>query len=303
MAEVTGTDINVEEIFAPHSLGLKEKSGSHTTVGVDVNGKYWGETCKGCQAHIGNMFLFGHVHDYHGYSEKFGYLAAIYSSLWRRDDQTVDEALAYWRYCLSDHYSPWRNAAKDSEIIYKDGIPIAYKLVNMDAPCQEIANLCFAMRMPYAQDGYLRMFSALRDKGFNRTESLFIAANVGLSPKGVLRYPYIGDYPFDTAWRDISWERWSTGTPNANKKNTIKALRPTYIPCNSIWTEGTTTGCNYSELGRKPSIVQKLITSGEEEYKGSFKSQYNKAATIKKTVSFDEAVKILRKNEDKWKVG
>ena len=306
--DICGKSLDVEAVFAPESLGKEPKGGTHTTVGVDSKGRYWGQHCKGCQALLNTLLLGGRAQDY-GEGLKSP-LASIYSSLWRRDDQTVEEALEYWRYCLSDEYSPWRIAAKDSEIIYKDGIPIAYKLVNMSAPCQVIANLCFAMRMPYAQDGYLRMFTALKKEGFTNTESLFIAANVRLGPTQILRYPYVGDYPFDTSWRDISWKRWSTGKPIFKADNIPNTSHACYHPCNAIWTDGHQTGDNYTYGGRQPTTIQKLLTVNKFEYKGAFQSTWGSIDAkdvsklpVKETVSFAKAVEILKATKDQWKVG
>jgi len=230
---------------------------------------------------------------------------AIYSSLWKRDDQTYEDALAYWKFMLNPRWSPYRSVLKGSEIIYHEEKPIAYVLRDMDASPQTVANLCFALRMPYAQDGYLRMFTALRTEGFTNAESSFVTANCRLTPKGSIGFPYIGDYPFDTCWIDMSWSAWKEGKPKTNS-SLISSGCVSYRPCNVIWSVKNVPGAsdNYSGATRKPTIVQKLL-SGEFKYTGSFKKNF---AAIKSTVplgavAFSDAVKILQDNKADWQVG
>jgi len=297
--DIKGT-LDVVEVFADHALGKKPRSGSHTTVAVMSDGSHIAYQCHGCQACLEVMF-FGRG----GWDTKSSKSIAIYSSLWKRDDQTYEDALAYWGFMLSKRWSPYRSVLKGAEIIYHEDKPIAYVLRDMDQSPQTVANLAFALRMPYAQDGYLRMFSALRAQGFTNAESSFITANCRLTPKGVIGFPYIGDYPFDTCWADMSWSAWKEGKPRTNA-SIISKGNCSYRPCNVIWSVGETQGAsdNYGNTGRKPTIIQKLL-SGKFKYTGSFKKNFDSISSTVPlgAVAFEQAVKILRDNEADWKVG
>ena len=288
--------------FRKHTLDGGKKRGTHSTVGVYDDDTYKGWVTKGCQACLQQLARVG----VYGDSSSKEKLKHIYSSLWIHEDQSLEDAKAYWSFVLDKEQSPWKMALKDSEIIYSDGTPIAYRLSDMDCPFPVIANLCFAIRMPYAQDGYLRMFTSLVSKGLTKTEALFITANAGLTPKGVIRFPYWGDYPFDTAWQDMSWSKFSEGRPTPAQKFINKGQE--YSPCNAIWSvNGCLPGSNYDASNRKPTVVQKLL-SGAFEYKGVFKKAFQeKISKVDSTlpvgsVDLDTAVRILRDNEKMWKV-
>ena len=300
---IKGT-LDVVDVFADHSLGKKTKSGTHTTVAVMNDGSHIAYQCHGCQACLDQMFMGS---KYDCWNAKLSNIkpTAIYSSLWKRDDQTYEDALAYWKFMLNPRWSPYRSVLKNSEIIYHEEKPIAYVLRDMDSSPQTVANLCFALRMPYAQDGYLRMFTALRAQGFTNAESSFVTANARLTPKGTIGFPYIGDYPFDTCWVDMSWSAWKEGKPKTNS-SLISSGGASYRPCNVIWSVKNVPGSSddYSGAIRKPTIIQKLL-SGEFKYTGSFKKNF---AAIKSTVplgavAFEQAVKILQDNKADWQVG
>jgi hypothetical protein len=299
--DIKGT-LDVVEVFADHSLDKKPKTGTHTTVAVMSDKTHIAYQCHGCQACLGEMFS-GVYYTTTGYTTRKP--TAIYSSLWKRPDQTYEDALAYWKFMLNPRWSPYRSVLKDSEIIYHEEKPIAYVLRDMDTSPQTVANLCFAMRMPYAQDGYLRMFTALREAGFTNAESSFVTANARLTPKGSIGFPYIGDYPFDTCWANMSWSAWKEGKPKTNGK-LISEGNGEYRPCNVIWSVAKVPGAsdNYGVSGRKPTIIQKLL-SGKFEYKGSFKKNFNSISSTVPlgAVEFDKAVTILRDNKADWQVG
>jgi hypothetical protein len=299
-------ELDVVDVFAAHSLGKAPKSGTHTTVAAYKDGSYIAFQCHGCQACLDEMFQGGYGgYDTSGRHLPISKITTIYSSLWKRDDQDYEDAHAYWKFMMNPRWSPYRSVLKGAEIIYHEDKPIAYVLRDMAQSPQTIANLAFALRMPYAQDGYLRMFTALRGAGFTNAESSFVTANCRLTPKGAIGFPYIGDYPFDTCWADMSWSAWKEGKPKT-RGQTILEGDTTYRPCNVIWSAGKApaASCNYGVAGRKPTIIQKLL-SGEFKYTGSFKKNFDSITSTVPlgAVGFEKAVKILQDNKTDWQVG
>lgn len=286
--------------FRATALDGAERPGSHLTVIERHNGDYQG-WIAGCMGQFPEYC-------YSPYSEKKSKVKYVYTSLWCHDLKEIDQSWNLWKFCLNPQWSPWRSILKDREIIMADDKPIAYRLtITDDTPIQTTMSLMLACRMAYSQDGYVRMFNAMREAGFTNTESLYITANVRLTPKGVITYPYIGDYPFDTAWDDISWSNWKAGTPRiAPTKKVVKGDH--YTPLNAIWSANNKySGSNYEGTGRKATKLQLLLSGATKtNYHGVFKKHYDSGAEVTKpvnAVTLQEAVKILKDNQEKWKVG
>lgn len=285
---------DIVKLFSPRALDLAQKKGTHDSAVVYDDDTCTGWFARGCMACLGEIK--------HKYTNKKP--VSIYSSLWVKKPEDLEDAKALWSFVLDPERSPWRLALKGREIIEVDGRPIAYRLADMDAPMQVLANLCFTLRMPYAQDGFLRAFTMFKSAGFSEVDALYLAANVGVAPNGYIRFIYVGDYPFDTAFVDINYRWFSKGTPVFKSEFTPNTVS-NYQPCNAIWHgKIQLVGDPYSPNKRTPTQVQKLL-SGAVEYKGSFTKAISK---IKETlpvkpVSFDEAVSILKKSTSVWKVG
>ena len=291
------------EFFSPHTVGGKEKSGTHSSACVYDDGQVASMTCIGCMAGIGS-WNGGQYYRYtpSGRTEKYQKTPKeVYSSLWLHRWDDLPEYEAYWTFVLGPN-SPWGEITKGAEIIRVDGKPIAYKLTNMEVPFAVLANLMFAVRMPYAQSAFLRMFSRMRAEGFTDHEALFITANIGLTASGKIVLGYVGDYPFDTNWYDMHWPHFRDGTPQAKGRN-LFTQPGHYSPCNSIWSKDGKRPevSNYTTTMRKGTFIQQLVTS-----KGKVTSKFASAFSTHSSdrpnepVSIEEAIQILKDKKHEW---
>ncbi len=297
---------DVKQFFQEWAV-KKPKIGTNCGVAVYSDGYVRVATEMGCHGWVSDYISSGLDHPdymYAYYPKKFKKgrrLVALYTSLW---SHTYDDSdLEYWRFICNEKYSPWREQIKGREIIFgqKEGkeIPIAVKITDMNASSQVVVNFLMATRIIYGQPGYARAYKLLRKAGFTRTEAVYLTANFGVTPAEKVTYPYIGDYPFDTALTDMDWKKWSTGKPefNSNKKLNTNAE---YTPCNAIWNKnsGVISGTQiiYSEQKLKNTIIQDLIS---EERK--IKNIFGKEEIRRFPLSIDEAVKKLKDDMEAWK--
>lgn len=287
------------EFFSMRTVNQSRKYGTHDTICTYEDDSVWGMGGYGCMANISCFPM-------HGEGKK---VKSISSSLWCHDYKDIDDHVRFWNFILDEEKSPWRCVLKGREVHYawheglKKDVPIAYTLNDMAAPFQVIANLMFTGRMPFAQDGFLKSFTTFAQAGFSLHEALYIAANAAIDHKGHMQFPYIGDYPFDTAWDDVHFKNFVNGTPKFNPTKTVD--KGNYAPCNVIWTADpnrTHSGSNYDTANRKATILQKLV-SEKGVYKGFFKKAAE-GATAKDLsgIHFEKAIEVLKKTRDQWQV-
>ncbi len=224
----------------------------------------------------------------------------IYTSLWSRTYSDSD--LEFFRFCLNERWSPWRDHIRGRQIIMgtsKEGkeIPVAVKFVDMEASIQVLFNLMLVLRMVYASPGLMRAYAELRKKGFTRTESLFLGANFAVTPSMKVQFPYMGDFAFDTAFADLDWKKWSTGKPKFEKKRKL-SNDSEISPCNAIWNIGDeASGIVIAEEHRlRNNTIHNLITEERETI-----NVFGVKEKGRVPLSLDEAVKKLKDNQEAWK--
>lgn len=319
------TTVDMIKVFTDQSFGLRAREGGHTTFAVYENGAVYGTISRGCHAMLQDVAT-----NCKFYEVK---LKELWVSLWAPDDK-LDEATVYWNYMLDPKISPWRGCLKGSEIIYAEHPtdkrfkkrPVAFVIRDMDAPFQLIGSLCITSRMCWQQSGYLTGFTALIKGGFSIPEAAFLTANIYLSGKGdKFKFPYAGDYPFDTyVHHNMDYQRFVNGDPiitkatsvhkgeTYNKTNNIFGAwihHPDKVTDTSLFT--LVKDCvSYPYIGgpavykdRKviPTEVQRLVSK-----QVSATSRFGKIAGSEgawEGLPLAEAIDNLKKNEGVWKNG
>lgn len=281
------------------NLALKpDKMGSNSGIAVYLDGSMKIGNEKGCHGYM-SEFVRGGYFDYSKYPpyKTDNVLTAIYTSLW---SHTYDDSdLEYFRFILNEKYSPWKEHIKGREIIWgeKDGkkIPIAVKLVDMNASTQVVFNFLLASRIIYAQPSLARSYKAFRKEGFTRTESVFLSANVGINTKDTFVWPYLGDFPYDTAFTNMDWKKWSEGKPRFDKTKKL-CNSADYSPCNAIWNRGTNSSGIVIANHLKNTAIQNLVSEEKE-----IKNVFGKTEKKRVPLSIDDAVIKLNDNQEEWK--
>ena len=274
-----------------------DKQGTNTGIAVFTNGSMRIGRERGCHAYMAEFIRGNPTYSNGGKDTDKTVVKEIYTSLWSRDYSDSD--LEYFRFILNETYSPWREHIKGREVIWgeKDGrkIPVAVKLVDMNASTQVVFNFMLASRMVYAAAGMMRAFKVFREQGFTRTESSFLSANVGVNPNGVFTWPYLGDFPYDTAFTNMDWKKWSTGSPRFNKTKKL-CNSGDYSPCNAIWNKASVSSSIVIANKLKNTIIQNMV-SEETTIKNVFGNEVKKRVPL----SVSEATAKLKSNEEEWK--
>lgn len=294
----TKDEFDPVEFFRPSFTEGFIRKGTHDTAGVALDGSFVGWRNQGCQACIEEVPGVLNTYDFSTGKRKGSPVKYLYSSLWDNPENgTRAEFFAYWKLLLDETKSPWRCVLKGRGWVKDGNKLIGYKLDVEDTPFRVVANLMFAIRMPYSQQGYLKSFSKFVKQGFDPVDALFLCANMAVTKDDKIRFPYMGDYPFDTASLDIHYKNFINGTPIHNK-NTINNSSNGYRPCNAIWhvlSEKT----DYSE-DRKNTKVQ-LLVSKKAEYTGAFKTSAKQYVNNQGSgMLFDEAAAILMDKKGEW---
>ena len=296
------------EFFRPSFSEGFIRKGTHDTAGVAEDGSFVGWRNQGCQACIGEVHETLQPRDWsspphNGERKRKGSpVKYLYSSLWDNPENgTRAEFLAYWKLLLDEDKSPWRCVLKGREWVKDGNKLIGYKLDVSDKPFQVVANLMFAMRMPYSQQGYLKSWSRfVKAGGFTPVDALYLCANMAVTKDDKIRFPYMGDYPFDTASHNMHYLNFVNGTPKHNSA-TINTTG-CYRPCNSIWHVNPSEGSAYpySDESKKNTLVQKLV-SKKGEYAGAFKQAAARYVNNQGSgMPFAEAAAILQEKRGEW---
>lgn len=294
-----GTPKNFTKFDPLAILGDTTRMGTHVTVATYKDGTFKGYGHYGCMAKINSFGLDPYVWP----PKDMPPITSIYSTLWMREGCRQEDYLPFWDFMLDQDKSPWRMVLKDVEIIKdKKGNYIGYCLNDMSQPFQVIANLMFAIRMGYSQDGYITSFNKLRAEEFSDVDAMYLTANFATIANGMTAFPYLGDYPFDTCWDDMDYKAFNNGKPKNLTANTVQS--GVYTPCNVIWSKTkAVAGNNYNAAQRKRTKVQELIST-EEVAKSFGKIKFfpdtSTPMTVVKHMPFDDAVKAL-KDTDTWK--
>lgn len=280
------------------------KLGTNSSVAVYRDGTIKYKKEMGCHAYVSEFIKRGFEGDYNLCTDVFNKpspLESIYTSLW---SHTYDDSdLEYFRFILNETYSPWKDHIKGREVLWgeKDGkkIPVAFKLVDMNASTQVVMNLFLASRILYAQPGLARAYKAFREAGFTRTEATFLSANVGLNHKDTFSWPYLGDFPYDTAFTNMSWKRWSDRSPRFNKTK-ILSNSSDYSPCNAIWNRANVSSgiqiANDNENTLKNTDVQDLVSEIKE-----VKNIFGKSEKIRVPMKKEQGIAALKSSMEQWK--
>ena len=296
------------EFFRPSFSEGFIRKGTHDTAGVAEDGSFVGWRNQGCQACIGEMREELQPIDWESYSSnrharKGSSVKYLYSSLWDNPENgTRAEFLAYWKLLLDEDKSPWRTVLKGREWIKDGNKLIGYKLDVSDKPFQVVANLMFAMRMPYSQQGYLKSWSRFVKQGFTPVDALYLCANMAVTKDDKIRFPYMGDYPFDTASHNMHYLNFTSGKPQHNGKTINTCGIDSYRPCNAIWHKGQEVASDeypYSAYGKKNTLVQTLV-SKKGEYTGAFKQAAASISNQGSGMPFAEAAAILEQKRGEW---
>lgn len=291
-------DFNIKEFFEKDALAYP-KLGTNSGVVVYDDGTIHYGSQVGCHAYM-NSFLTSYKEKCPWSGNPKRELKEIYTSLWSHTyDDTV---LEYFRFLCNKQYSPWRSILKGSEVLWgkKDekDIPVAVKLTDMGASGQVVMNFMLACRMAYAQPGLIKSYGELRKVGFTRTEATFLSASFGLNASNTPNWPYIGDYPYDTAFADMDWEMWKSGSPRYQENGELNKERFTR-PINAIWNEDVKKKSGIVIVGehnKKNNRICNLI-SEEKEITNIFGHKEKRRVPL----SFEKAVEALKANEEIWK--
>ena len=296
-------NFDIQKFFEDSAL-KKNKLGTNAGIAVYADGDISVHAEVGCHAYMRNLVARGHQgeYDWSDGNPKMGPakgLVALYTSLWSWTYDDTD--LEYFRFILNEKHSPWRDHIKGREVIWgkKDGkdIPVAVKLTDMNASTQAVFNLLLATRMHYAQPDMAKAYKAFRDSGMTRTEAVFLSASIALSPKDVFHWPYIGDFPYDTAFANMDWKKWSSGKPRFDKKRML-CNSSDISPCNGIWNRGTnSSGIVIAQADRlKNNIIQNLVSEEKEE-----KNVFGQLVKKRYPLPLTEAIAKLKANQEDWK--
>lgn len=293
--------------FLSSSKG-EHKLGTHSTAFVYTDGTWKAYVRYGCMACLG--YVYGGIKmdtSYYGginSKQAFPDCETIYTTLWSHDGDDRQHYIDIWNFILSPD-GPWGAIAKHVEKIYDGTTLIGYKINNAgNLPSQLLANMMFTGRMPYAQDGFMRAWIKYREH-FSDTESMYLAASVAVSDKGEPRFPYIGDYSFDTQWFNMDWSRFSNANPLLRAGYTLNKGTG-FHPVNSIWNMPTpkcTKEIEFSPFDvyqkwyvsvRSGSQVQKLIKTGKTK-KSRFGGEIIEVHDLKTAIQ-------IWKEDQSWKV-
>lgn len=218
---------------------------------------------------------------------------------------SADDELAvkWWKYVFSQKYSPWRKAII-APVEYlkndKDQIIGAKLMMDNTIHSQNFVSMCIASRLPWENLGHLRIWGHMRDAGFKRYESMYIAAH--------LRYLRNGkDIGFRTCSGHFTFAPWETninikwlrdGTPKcSNQMLTVDH----YYRVEYIWND------THSRVVNKITdiLLYPILRNSGIQYSGSFKSAFDRSEECDGLTSvlgtWDVVLPKLKENYDKWK--
>ena len=197
--------------------------------------------------------------------------SAIRAKPWVRKYQS-----ALYDYIFSPTLSPWRS------MIPPDGLHYQYKKskeptyvsvpISNDTNMQMIISLLIVARMGTDAPEQLNMFGHLLEKGWEPHEALYTSIYVGLSKDNLTESGQTYDYFAFSARNNNSLEKFKTGTPWIDSKNTFGNG---YGPLAKMWFEDITE--MYGQPRQNIDFYKKTDGSGKYtgQFKGLFQQQNN----------------------------
>lgn len=211
-------------------------------------------------------------------------------------------AIKWWKYCFSKRYSPWRKAiiAPVEYLKNEKGQIIAAKLMIDDTICSEhFVSLCICSRWPWENLGHLRLWGKMREAGFKRYESCYIASHIRFlrDEKNIGFRTCSGHFAFAPWETNINIKWFKNATP---KDTGNKLTQHYYCDVEYIWNDTSKDVVGISDCNLYP-----LLRSEVSNYTGSFGSAFNKSVEKENWTgtlgTWDVVLSKLREHYDQWK--
>lgn len=213
-------------------------------------------------------------------------------------------AIKWWKYVFSRRFSPWRKAliAPVEYLKNEKGRIIGAKLMIDDTiHSQNFVSMCIASRLPWENLGHLRLWGHMRDAGFKRYESLYVASHIRYLRNGT-------DIGFRTCSGHFTFAPWEThipikwlrdGTPKCSNDQML-TIDP-YSGVEYIWNDCATRPV--SEIN--DTVLYPILRSEVPSYSGSFGKAFERSEERDSLTgvlgTWDTVLSKLKENYGKWK--